>query len=57
MSSNVKRLEAVGTIDLFPDDDDDDDDDDDEEKENLPKRSQWVRSWMSKRKLMVHFVK
>ena len=52
MSSNVKRLEAVGTIDVFPDDDDDNDDDDDdnEEKEDLPKRFQWVRSWMSKRK-------
>ena len=51
MSCNIKRLEAVGTIDVFPDDDDDDNDDDDnEEKEDLPKCSQWVRSWMSKRK-------
>ena len=43
MSSNVKALEAVAVIALLLDDND-------EEKENLIKRSQWVRQWMSRRK-------
>ena len=43
MSSNVKTLEAVAVIALLLDDND-------EEKENLPKCSQLIRPWMSRRK-------
>ena len=48
MVSNVKVIEPVAVIALLLDDDD-------EEKEDLPKRSQWVRPWMSRRKTDVAF--